>query len=94
MYNFWLVECLGEAGPVPHPPLRAARLSEPAQGNDRGQPRETAHGNPIFNLLLTKGFPRSQERVAKSKSRPSYKLTYDGLCFYFITLAHFFDILV
>ena len=27
---------LGEAWPVPHPSLRAARLSELAQGDDRG----------------------------------------------------------
>ena len=34
----------GEARSVPHPPLRAARLPEPAAGHDRGVAREEAHG--------------------------------------------------
>ena len=37
----------GEARSVPHPPLRAARLPEPAAGHDRGVAREEAHGEII-----------------------------------------------
>ena len=49
----------GEAGTVPHPTLCTTRLSELAQGHDRGQPGEEAHGKhkesdtiTFFVLLL------------------------------------------
>ncbi len=34
----------GQEGAVPHPALCAARLSEPAQGDDRGGPGKEAQG--------------------------------------------------
>ena len=40
----------GEARSVPHPPLRAARLPEPAAGHDRGVAGEEAHGEIIVDV--------------------------------------------